>query len=172
MGALGYVLQTPEEEKYLNTKKELEEKLVVYLSGRAAEDIVFDTITTGAANDIEQATKLARAMVTQYGMSDKFGLMGLATTRSMYLENGVDMNCGDETATAVDEEVQRMLKDAFEKSKNLLKEHREALDKIAEYLIEKETITGKEFMKLFTEITGIEEEKTERIVEKEEGTNV
>ena len=172
MGALGYVLQTPEEEKYLNTKKELEEKLVVYLSGRAAEDIVFDTITTGAANDIEQATKLARAMVTQYGMSEKFGLMGLATTRSMYLENGVDMNCGDETATAVDEEVQRMLKDAFEKSKNLLKEHREALDKIAEYLIEKETITGKEFMKLFTEITGIEEEKTERIVEKEEGTNV
>ena len=172
MGALGYVLQTPEEEKYLNTKKELEEKLVVYLSGRAAEDIVFDTITTGAANDIEQATKLARAMVTQYGMSEKFGLMGLATTRSMYLENGVDMNCGDETATAVDEEVQRMLKDAFEKSKKLLKEHREALDKIAEYLIEKETITGKEFMKLFTEITGIEEEKTERIVEKEEGTNV
>lgn len=172
MGALGYVLQTPEEEKYLNTKKELEEKLVVYLSGRAAEDIVFDTITTGAANDIEQATKLARAMVTQYGMSEKFGLMGLATTRSMYLENGVDMNCGDETATAVDEEVQRMLKDAFEKSKKLLREHRDALDKIAEYLIEKETITGKEFMKLFTEITGIEEEKTERIVEKEEGTNV
>ena len=172
MGALGYVLQTPEEEKYLNTKKELEEKLVIFLSGRAAEDIVFDTITTGAANDIEQATKLARAMVTQYGMSEKFGLMGLATTRSMYLENGVDMNCGDETATAVDEEVQRMLKEAFEKSKKLLREHRDALDRIAEYLIEKETITGKEFMKLFTEITGIEEEKTERIVEKEEGTNV
>ena len=172
MGALGYVLQTPEEEKYLNTKKELEEKLVVYLSGRAAEDIVFDTITTVVANDFEQATKLARAMVTQYGMSEKFGLMGLATTRSMYLENDVDMNCGDETATAVDEEVQRMLKDAFGKSKKLLREHREALDKIAEYLIEKETITGKEFMKLFTEITGIEEEKTERIVEKEEGTNV
>ena len=172
MGALGYVLQTPEEEKYLNTKKELEERLVTYLSGRAAEDIVFDTITTGAANDIEEATKLARAMVTQYGMSDKFGLMGLATTRSMYLENGVDMNCGDETATAVDEEVQRMLKDAFEKAKDLLRSNREALDKIAEYLIEKETITGKEFMKLFTEITGIEEQKTERVSEKEEKDDV
>ncbi|MBO6134311.1 MAG: ATP-dependent zinc metalloprotease FtsH [Lachnospiraceae bacterium] len=172
MGALGYVLQTPEEEKYLNTKKELEERLVVYLSGRAAEDVVFDTITTGAANDIEEATKLARAMVTQYGMSEKFGLMGLATTRSMYLENGVDMNCGDETATAVDEEVKEMLKKAFEKAKKLLRENREALDKIAEYLIEKETITGKEFMKLFTEITGIEEEKTERIVSKEEDVNV
>ncbi len=171
MGALGYVLQTPEEEKYLNTKKELEERLVVYLSGRAAEDVVFDTITTGAANDIEEATKLARAMVTQYGMSEKFGLMGLATTRSMYLENGVDMNCGDETATAVDEEVQRMLKVAFEKAKELLRNNREALDKIAEYLIEKETITGKEFMKLFTEITGIEEQKTERIIEKEDKDN-
>ena len=172
MGALGYVLQTPEEEKYLNTKKELEERLVTYLSGRAAEDIVFDTITTGAANDIEEATKLARAMVTQYGMSDRFGLMGLATTRSMYLENGIDMNCGDDTATAVDEEVQRMLKEAFEKAKELLINNREALDKIAEYLIEKETITGKEFMKLFTEITGIEEQKTERVSEKEEKDNV
>lgn len=172
MGALGYVLQTPEEEKYLNTKKELEEKLVVFLSGRAAEDIVFDTITTGAANDIEQATKLARAMVTQYGMSEKFGLMGLATNHSMYLENGVDMNCGDETATQVDEEVQKMLKDAFEKAKAMLKEHRDALDKIAEYLIEKETITGKEFMKLFTEITGIAEVKNERVSEKEDGDNV
>lgn len=172
MGALGYVLQTPEEEKYLNTKKELEEKLVVFLSGRAAEDIVFDTITTGAANDIEQATKLARAMVTQYGMSEKFGLMGLATSHSMYLENGVDMNCGDETATQVDAEVQKMLKEAFEKAKKLLRENREALDKIAEYLIEKETITGKEFMKLFTEITGIVEEKNERVLEKEESDNV
>ena len=172
MGALGYVLQTPEEEKYLNTKKELEEKLVVFLAGRAAEEIVFDTITTGAANDIEQATKLARAMVTQYGMSDKFGLMGLATTHSQYLENGIDMNCGDETATQVDEEVQKMLKDAFEKAKVLLSNNREALDKIADYLIEKETITGKEFMKLFTEITGIEDEKKDRISEKEENDNV
>ena len=168
MGALGYVLQTPEEEKYLNTKKELEDKLVVFLSGRAAEDIVFDTITTGAANDIEQATKLARAMVTQYGMSDKFGLMGLATNHSMYLENGVDMNCGDETATQVDIEVQKMLREAFEKSKALLKQNRGALDKIAEYLIEKETITGKEFMDLFTEITGIKDEKKDRVIEKED----
>ena len=168
MGALGYVLQTPEEEKYLNTKKELEDKLVVFLSGRAAEDIVFDTITTGAANDIEQATKLARAMVTQYGMSDKFGLMGLATNHSMYLENGVDMNCGDETATQVDVEVQKMLREAFEKSKALLKQNRGALDKIAEYLIEKETITGKEFMDLFTEITGIKDEKKDRVIEKED----
>lgn len=171
MGALGYVLQTPEEEKYLNTKKELEEKLVVFLAGRAAEEIVFDTITTGAANDIEQATKLARAMVTQYGMSERFGLMGLATTHSQYLENGIDMNCGDETATQVDEEVQKMLKTSFEKAKELLNKNREALDKIADYLIEKETITGKEFMKLFTEITGIEDEKKDRISEKEENDN-
>ncbi len=172
MGALGYVLQTPEEEKYLNTKKELEEKLVVFLAGRAAEEIVFDTITTGAANDIEQATKLARAMVTQYGMSERFGLMGLATTHSQYLENGVDMNCGDETATQVDGEVQKMLKVSFEKAKELLKNNRVALDKIADYLIEKETITGKEFMKLFTEITGIEDEKKDRINEKGENDNV
>lgn len=171
MGALGYVLQTPEEEKYLNTKKELEERLVVYLSGRAAEEIVFDSITTGAANDIEEATKLARAMVTQYGMSEKFGLMGLATKHSMYLENGIDMNCGDETATAVDEEVKNILEKAYKKAKELLKNNREALDKIAAYLIEKETITGKEFMKLFTEITGIEEEKKERISEKEDTDN-
>ena len=172
MGALGYVLQTPEEEKYLNTKKELEERLVVYLSGRAAEEIVFDTITTGAANDIEEATKLARAMVTQYGMSERFGLMGLATKHSMYLENGVDMNCGDETATAVDEEIKNMLKKAYEKAKELLSSHMDALNQIAGYLIEKETITGKEFMKLFTEITGIEEVKKERISEKEENDNV
>lgn len=168
MGALGYVLQTPEEEKYLNTKKELEERLVTYLSGRAAEEIVFDTITTGAANDIEQATKLARAMVTQYGMSERFGLMGLATRQSMYLDNGLSMECGDDTATAVDEEVKAMLERAYNKAKELLTNQREALDKIAEFLIEKETITGKEFMKIFTEITGIEEEKSMRIEEKED----
>ena len=168
MGALGYVLQTPEEDKYLNTKKELEERLVTYLSGRAAEEIVFDTITTGAANDIEQATKLARAMVTQYGMSERFGLMGLATRQSMYLDNGLSMECGDDTATAVDEEVKSMLEKAYNKAKELLNSQREALDKIAEFLIEKETITGKEFMKIFTEITGIEEEKSMRIEEKED----
>ena len=168
MGALGYVMQTPEEEKYLNTKKELEEKLVVYLAGRAAEEIVFDTITTGASNDIEEATKLARAMVTQYGMSKKFGLMGLATRHSQYLENGVDMNCGDDTATKVDEEVKSMLNDAYAKAKKLLTSHRVALDEIAKYLIEKETITGKEFMKIFSEITGIKEEKKERLSERAE----
>lgn len=172
MGALGYVLQVPEEEKYLNTKKEFEERITVFLAGRAAEEIVFDTITNGAADDIDKATKIARAMVTQYGMSEKFGLMGLATNHSQYLENGVDMQCGDETATQVDEEVQRMLKTAYVNAKQLLLSQREALDKIAEYLIEKETITGKEFMKLFTEITGIEEVKKDRINEKEENDNV
>lgn len=168
MGALGYVLQTPEEEKYLNTKKELEERLVTYLSGRAAEEIVFDTITTGAANDIEQATKLAKAMVTQYGMSERFGLMGLATKQSLYLDNGLSLECGDDTATAVDEEVKKMLEKAYNKAKELLNSQREALDKIAEFLIEKETITGKEFMNIFTEITGIKEEKSIRVEEKEE----
>ena len=172
MGALGYVLHVPEEEKYLNTKKEFEERITVFLAGRAAEEIVFDTITNGAADDIDKATKIARAMVTQYGMSEKFGLMGLATNHSQYLENGVDMQCGDETATQVDEEVQRMLKTAYANAKQLLLSQREALDKIAEYLIEKETITGKEFMKLFTEITGIEEVKKDRINEKEENDNV
>ena len=167
-GALGYVLQSPEEEKYLNTKKELEEQLVTALAGRAAEEIVFDTITTGAANDIEQATKLARSMVTQYGMSKRFGVMGLATRQSAYLSNNLSMECGDDTATLVDEEVKDMLNQAYEKSKNLLSQYREALDKIAEHLIEKETISGKEFMRIFTEITGIEEEKKERIVKKED----
>ena len=165
MGALGYVLQVPEEEKYLNTKKELEERLVTYLAGRAAETIVFDTVTTGASNDIEEATKLARSMVTQYGMSERFGLMGLATRQSIYLDNGLDMNCGDATATLVDEEVKKMLEKSFLKAKEMLLNNREALDRIAEYLIEKETITGKEFMKLFTEITGINNEKKNRINE-------
>ena len=172
MGALGYVLHAPEEEKYLSTKKEFEERITVFLAGRAAEEIVFDTVTNGAADDIDKATKIARAMVTQYGMSEKFGLMGLATNHNQYLENGVDMQCGDETATQVDMEVQNMLKVAYEKAKKLLLSQREALDKIAEYLIEKETITGKEFMKLFTEITGIEEEKTDRIASKEDYDSV
>lgn len=171
MGALGYVLQTPEEEKYLNTKKELEERLVTYLAGRAAEEIVFDTVTTGASNDIEEATKLARAMVTQYGMSEKFGLMGLETRRSQYLDNGSELNCGDQTATEIDEEVKTMLNKAYDKAKELLSTNREALDKIAMYLIEKETITGKEFMSIFSEITGIEDIKNNRINEKENENN-
>lgn len=154
MGALGYVMHVPEEEKYLNTKKELEAMLVGYLGGRAAEEIVFDTVTTGAANDIEQATKVARAMITQYGMSERFGLMGLAETQSQYLDGRAVMNCGDSTATEIDHEVMKLLKTSYDEAKRLLRENREALDKIAEFLIQKETITGKEFMKIFREIKG------------------
>ena len=149
MGALGYVMQVPEEEKYLNTKKELEAMLVGYLGGRAAEELVFDTVTTGAANDIEQATKVARAMITQYGMSDKFGLMGLATQENQYLSGRAVLNCGDDTATEVDHEVMVLLHNSYEEAKRLIGSHREALDKIAAYLIRRETITGKEFMKIF-----------------------
>ena len=149
MGALGYVMQVPEEEKYLNTKKELEAMLVGYLGGRAAEELVFDTVTTGAANDIEQATKVARAMITQYGMSEKFGLMGLATQENQYLSGRAVLNCGDDTATEVDHEVMVLLHNSYEEAKRLIGGHREALDKIADYLIRRETITGKEFMKIF-----------------------
>ena len=149
MGALGYVMQVPEEEKYLNTQKELEAMLVGYLGGRAAEELVFDTVTTGAANDIEQATKVARAMITQYGMSQKFGLMGLATQENQYLSGRAVLNCGDDTATEIDHEVMQLLHYSYEEAKRLLNEHREALDKIAGYLISRETITGKEFMKIF-----------------------
>ena len=157
MGALGYVMQVPEEEKFLNTKKELEAMLVVSLAGRAAEEIVFDTVTTGAANDIEQATRIARAMVTQYGMSEKFGLMGLATQENQYLTGRTVLNCGDATAAEIDVEVMRMLKGAYAEAKRLLSENRDALDKIADFLIEKETITGKEFMKIFRQVKGIPE---------------
>ena len=157
MGALGYVMHVPEEEKYLNTKKELHAMLVGALAGRAAEELVFDTVTTGAANDIEQATRMARAMITQYGMSDKFGLMGLATQEDQYLTGRTVMNCGDATAAEVDAEVMKMLKEAYEEAKSLLSENRDVMDKIAEFLIEKETITGKEFMKIFREMKGIPE---------------
>ena len=157
MGALGYVMQVPEEEKFLNTKKELEAMLVVSLAGRAAEELVFDTVTTGAANDIEQATRVARAMVTQYGMSEKFGLMGLATQENQYLTGRTVLNCGDATAAEIDEEVMLMLKAAYAEAKRLLAENREAMDHIAEYLIEKETITGKEFMRIFRQVKGIPE---------------
>ena len=149
MGALGYVMQVPEEEKYLNTQKELEAMLVVYLGGRAAEEIVFDSVTTGASNDIEQATKVARAMITQYGMSKKFGLMGLATQENQYLNGRAVLNCGDNTATEVDHEVMELLRVSYEEAKRLISSHRKALDKIAAYLIRKETITGKEFMIIF-----------------------
>lgn len=149
MGAFGYVMQVPEEEKYLNTQKELEAMLVGYLGGRAAEEIVFDSVTTGASNDIEQATKVARAMITQYGMSKKFGLMGLATQENQYLNGRAVLNCGDNTATEVDHEVMELLRVSYEEAKRLISSHRKALDKIAAYLIRKETITGKEFMIIF-----------------------
>ena len=152
MGALGYVMQTPEEEKFLNTKSELEAMLVGLLAGRAAEEIVFDTVTTGASNDIERATKIARAMVTQYGMSEKFGLMGLESVQHKYLDGRAVLNCGEETAGEIDKEVMKMLKAAYDEAKRLLTENREALDKIADFLIEKDTITGKEFMEIFHEV--------------------
>ncbi len=160
MGALGYVMNVPEEEKYLNTEAELHALLVETLGGRAAEEIVFDTVTTGAANDIEKATKTARAMVTQYGMSKKFGLMGLETIQDQYLEGRTVMNCSDETAAAVDEEVMKILKESYKEAKSLLKENRALLDKLAQFLIEKETITGKEFMDIYRREKGLSEEET------------
>ena len=163
MGALGYVMQTPEEEKFLNTKKELHAMLVGMLAGRAAEEIVFDTVTTGASNDIEKATKIARAMVTQYGMSEKFGLIGLESVQNRYLDGRPVSNCGQETASEIDKEVMKLLKDSYDAAKELLGSHREALDKIAAFLIEKETITGKEFMEIFHEVEGINpEDKKEK----------
>ncbi|MCI9046148.1 MAG: ATP-dependent zinc metalloprotease FtsH [Hungatella sp.] len=161
MGALGYVMQVPEEEKYLNTEKELKAMLVGALAGRAAEELVFETVTTGASNDIEKATRIARAMVTQYGMSKKFGLMGLATQEDQYLSGRMVLNCGEATAAEIDQEVMRMLKESYEEAKRLLGENREVMDKIAEFLIEKETITGKEFMKIFRECKGLPEPEEE-----------
>lgn len=162
MGALGYVMQTPEEEKFLNTKKELEAMLVGMLAGRVAEEIVFDTVTTGAANDIEKATSIARAMITQYGMSEKFGLIGLESIQNRYLDGRPVSNCGQETASEIDHEVMKILKSSYEEAKRLLSEHRSSLDKIAAFLIEKETITGKEFMQIFYEVEGIDPETKEK----------
>ncbi len=167
MGALGYVMQTPEEEKFLNTKKELDAMLVGLLAGRAAEEIVFDTVTTGASNDIEKATKVARAMITQYGMSEKFGLIGLESIQNRYLDGRAVSNCGQKTASEIDREVMKLLKDSYEEAKKLLASHRKALDKIAAFLIEKETITGKEFMEIFHEVEGINpEDKKEKSEER------
>ena len=172
MGALGYVMNVPEEEKYLNTEAEIRAMLVEFVAGRAAEEIVFNTVTTGAANDIEKATRVARAMVTQYGMSEKFGLAQLESPASQYLDDGrIVMNCSDATAAEVDHEVIRILKESYDKAKQLLSEHRETMNRIAEYLIEKETITGKQFMDLFYEVEGIdpsEAKKEARIQEKSE----
>lgn len=171
MGALGYVMNVPEEEKFLNTEKEIRAMLVEFVAGRAAEEIVFDTVTTGAANDIEKATKVARAMITQYGMSKKFGLMGLESAANQYLEGRTILNCSDATAAEVDKEVMQVLKDSYEEAKRLLLAHRGTLDQIAAFLIEKETITGKEFMEIFHRVEGISETGTQaeaRIQEKTE----
>ena len=172
MGALGYVMNVPEEEKYLHTEAELRAMLVEFLGGRAAEELVFDTVTTGAANDIERATGIAKAMVTQYGMSKRFGLMGLSSIESQYLEGRAVLNCADETAADVDQEVMAMLKDSYEQAKQLLSEHREALDKIAAYLIEKETITGKEFMRILREIEPVAESQAETPASAEDAVTV
>lgn len=157
MGSLGYVMQVPEEEKYLQNKDELMARLVTLVAGRAAEEIVFGRVTTGAANDIEKATKIAKAMITQYGMSDRFGLMNLATVDDPYLNGNARLDCSDETAAQIDEEVKNMLKECYEEAKQLLTENRDVLDKIAHYLYDHETITGKEFMKIFREVKGLPE---------------
>ncbi len=169
MGTLGYVLSYPEEEKFTQTEKELRAELVSLFGGRAAESIVFDTVTTGAANDIEKATKIARAMVTRFGMSKRFGLIGLETVESQYLDHRAALNCADETAAAIDEEVMRILKESFKEAKKLLKENRAVMDKIADYLIKKETITGHEFMEIFCREKGIpmpKKDKGEESLEK------
>ena len=171
MGALGYVMQVPEEEKYLNTKKELEAMLVTTLGGRAAEEIIFDSVTTGASNDIEKATDLARNMITRYGMSERFGLMGLAKVQDMYLSGRTVLECGDQTATQIDEEVKKMLDNAYAEAKSILKENIDALHKIAAYLIEKETITGKEFMQILKEVRASENSLDNIQTENPEGTD-
>ncbi len=163
MGALGYTLQTPEEEKFLETKDELLAKITTFMGGRAAEQLVFDSPTSGASNDIENATSIARNMVTRFGMSDKFGMMGLATVESQYLEGRASMTCGERTAAEVDQEVLRIVTECYDKAAGLLEENREILDKISDYLYEHETITGKEFMKIFRDLKGLDdpEEKKE-----------
>lgn len=155
MGALGYTLQTPEEEKYLETKDELLAKITTYMAGRAAEVLVFNSVTSGAANDIENATKIARAMVTMYGMSDKFGMMCLATVQNQYLEGGAGLICGENTASQIDDEVLSIINSSYAEAMKLLDENREILDRISDYLYEKETITGKEFMKIFRDMKGL-----------------
>lgn len=171
MGALGYTLQTPEEEKYLQTKEELEAKIVTYMGGRAAEEIVFHSITSGAANDIEQATKIARAMITQFGMSEKFGMMSLASVENQYLEGRASLNCGEATAAEIDKEVLKMIQDSYAEAIRLLTENREILDHIADYLYEHETITGKEFMKIFRELKGLPDPDEDKKENEEENTD-
>ena len=165
MGALGYVMQVPEEEKYLNTEAELRDMLVGLVGGRAAEEVVFDTVTTGAANDIEKATSIARNMITRYGMSKRFGLVGLATVESQYLEGRTALNCSDETAAAIDEEVVAMIKESYDQALQMLRENRELMDKLAAFLIERETITGKEFMEIFRREKGLPEPEKKDVTE-------
>ena len=162
MGALGYVMQVPEEEKYLNTEAELRDMLVGLVGGRAAEEVVFDTVTTGAANDIEKATSIARNMIIRYGMSKRFGLVGLATVESQYLEGRTALNCSDETAAAIDEEVVAMIKESYDQALQMLRENRELMDKLAAFLIERETITGKEFMEIFRREKGLPDPEEEK----------
>ena len=162
MGALGYTLQTPEEEKYLETKDELLAKITTYMAGRAAEVLVFNSVTSGAANDIENATKIARAMVTMYGMSDKFGMMCLATVQNQYLEGGAGLICGENTASQIDDEVLSIINSSYAEAMKLLDENREILDSISDYLYEKETITGKEFMKMFRDMKGLPDQDEEK----------
>lgn len=165
MGALGYVMQVPEEEKYLNTKDEMLADLVTALGGRAAEAVKFESVTTGASNDIEQATAKARAMITLYGMSDKFGMVALESTQNRYLDGRRVLNCSEETATEIDKEIQKMLKRAYKQAYKMLKENEALMDKLAEYLIQKETITGKEFMEIFNrEYHGADVKETPAIV--------
>lgn len=173
MGALGYTLQTPEEEKYLETKDELLAKITTYMAGRAAEVLVFNSVTSGAANDIENATKIARAMVTMYGMSDKFGMMCLATVQNQYLEGGAGLICGENTASQIDDEVLSIINSSYAEAMKLLDENREILDRISDYLYEKETITGKEFMKMFRDMKGLpdpDEEKNDEESKEQEAT--
>lgn len=162
MGALGYVMHVPEEEKYLNTEAEIHDMLVGYLGGRAAEEIVFDTVTTGASNDIEQATGLACSMVTRFGMSKKFGLIGLESVESQYLDGRTVLNCSDATAAEIDQEVMRILKECYQEALELLSANREVMDQLAAHLIEKETITGKEFMRIYRQVKGLPQEEQEQ----------
>ena len=164
MGALGYTLQTPEEEKFLDTKEELLAKITTFMAGRAAEEIAFHSVTSGAANDIEQATKIAKSMITKFGMSEKFGMMNLVSVESQYLDGRAVMNCAEKTAAQVDKEVLKIINECYAHATKLLNDNRETLDKISDYLFSNETITGKEFMKLFRELQGLpepEEEKTQ-----------
>lgn len=162
MGSLGYTMQLPKEEKFLQSKEELETDIVTFLGGRAAEDVVFNSVTTGASNDIERATAILRSMITQYGMSDKFGMVGLESIENRYLDGRAVLNCADETAARIDKEVARRMKEYYDRAVNIIRENRDALEKIAEYLIEKETITGKEFIKMYREIKGLPEPEDEK----------